>query len=651
MHRGWELLLNHGFCIFALLFRIIMELDVIRQLPDTVANQIAAGEVIQRPASVIKELVENSIDAGASSVEIIIKDAGRTLIQVVDNGSGMTVTDARMAFERHATSKITAAADLFSLQTMGFRGEALPSIAAVAQIDMRTMRQGASSGTRLQISGNNVTEEACATTPGTSIMVKNLFYSVPARRKFLKRDPVELSYIMREFERLALVNPSVDFSIYHNDSLQHQLRRGSFKQRICDLFGKNLERQLIPVTTDTSIVRINGFIGLPESARKRNALQYLLVNGRNMVHPVFRKAIQECFEELLPHDRLPNFFIDFTVPPETIDVNIHPTKNEIKFENEFAIRQILMAAVRESLGKFSAVPGIDFDTEDAPDIPVFDSSAPASADIRMDRSYNPFNTESSSASSAMTMSGSDWEKLYDEFTRKREKAEQFNPFETYDSTLSGSSKDIVETGHEPELDLAIDAGTPDVQYIQALNRYIVTPCISGIMIIDRKRAHERVLYDRYMSLTSSGPIATQTLLFPEIVQLDTTQNAILEAVLPQMTAFGFDLAPLDNGSWNIAGVPALDGVGNGSELLVQILDSMEGDTSGEHEIENIRKRMAQSMARSMALKSGSQLTPEQAEALLADLFALETPNYTPDGRTVISIVNREDLASRFSRIQ
>ena len=365
--------------------------DIIRLLPDSVANQIAAGEVIQRPASVIKELVENSIDAGATSVTIILKDAGRTLIQVIDNGSGMSDTDARLAFERHATSKIRKADDLFSLSTMGFRGEALASIAAIAQVDLRTMLKGEAIGTRLVINGSKVESqepEACA--QGSNLMVKNLFFNVPARRKFLKKDSVELSNIMREFERLALVNIGVDFTLISNDVTLHSLRKASLKERITDLFGKSLNKQIIPVDTDTSIVRINGFIGLPENARKRNQLQYLMVNGRNMRHPYFHKAIMQCYERLIPADVQPNYFINLTVDPETIDVNIHPTKSEIKFENEQAIWQILTAAIRESLGRFNAAPAIDFDVEDAPDIPVFSPDSAAAHEVELDEDYNPF---------------------------------------------------------------------------------------------------------------------------------------------------------------------------------------------------------------------------------------------------------------------
>ena len=405
--------------------------DIIRLLPDSVANQIAAGEVIQRPASVIKELVENAIDAGATNIKIILKDAGRTLIQVIDNGNGMSMTDARLAFERHATSKIKDASDLFSLHTMGFRGEALASIAAIAQIDLRTMRKEDSIGTRILISGSKVESqqpEACP--PGCNMMVKNLFFNVPARRKFLKKDSVELSNIVHEFERLALVNTNVEFSLIHNGSTLHQLLPGSLKQRIIDLFGKSLDHQLIPIETATSLAKINGFIGLPENARRRGALQYFFVNGRNMRHPYFHKAVLQCYEQLIPSDQQPNYFINFIVDPDSIDVNIHPTKHEIKFENEQPIWQILSAAIKESLGKFNAVPSINFDAEDVPDIPTFKPNINAPHDLELDTSYNPFKpanevsktqhhipsrVNNSSWQREFSSSTNNWEKLYEQF--------------------------------------------------------------------------------------------------------------------------------------------------------------------------------------------------------------------------------------------
>ncbi len=522
--------------------------DIIRLLPDSVANQIAAGEVIQRPASVIKELVENSIDAGATSVTIILKDAGRTLIQVIDNGSGMSETDARLAFERHATSKIASAEDLFTLHTMGFRGEALASIAAIAQVDLRTMLKDAPLGTRLVINGSKVesqTPEACV--PGSNLMVKNLFFNVPARRKFLKKDTVEMSAIMREFERLALVNIGVDFTLISNDVTLHSLRRGPLKQRICELFGKNLDKQLIPVETDTSIVSLNGFIGLPANARKRNPLQYFMVNGRNMRHPYFHKAVMQCYEHLIPADEQPNYFINLHVDPETIDVNIHPTKNEIKFENEQAIWQILSAAIRDSLGRFNAGPAIDFDVEDAPEIPVFSPDATATHELIIDDAYNPFartapdpidwtgtpppsrrsSSESRHSFATRPAALNDWEKLYDDFMRKR------------DEGLSTAATDHRTTRITVEAPL-IDAAPETVHadgpqpVLQLNNTYIITPARDGLMVIDQHRAHLRVLYDSYLQQADRHEFVAQATMFPDLVELSAAQNAVLNDIAPRL---------------------------------------------------------------------------------------------------------------------
>lgn len=649
--------------------------DVIKLLPDSVANLIAAGEVITRPASVIKELVENAVDAGATTIDIIIADGGRTLVQVIDNGCGMTDTDARMAFERHATSKITVAQDLLTLHTMGFRGEALPSIAAVAQVDIRTMPHDATVGTHLEINGSKVeTVEACVCTAGTNIMVRNLFYTFPARRKYLKKDSVEFAHIVREFERLALVNPSLNFSLSHDGRMIHQLRASSMKQRICELFGKNLDRQLIPVGTDTSMVRIDGFIGLPANARKRNQLQYLLINGRNMRHPLFHKAILECYEELIPHDEQPNYFVSFSVDPESIDVNIHPTKNEVKFENEFGIRQILVAAVKESLGKHNAMPGIDFDTDDAPVIPAFNPNAEAGHGVEVDPTYNPFTftadeepvspadasgfveirsglsgkgarTQRASGSggfvdipsrrvgSEQTIAGTDWEALYDEFTRRRDAA----PAPPASDTLPNLSP----ADSEPE--------TTRSGVLQVLDRYLAVSCRSGMMLIDQHRAHVRVLYERYLALARESAVPSQALLFPRMLTLSGAQNALLESVSDEMARLGFEITPLGDNVWNITAVPATAGNAPGAETVQQLLEQLElvGEiTYGEA---NPLSRAALSMAKSMAVKSGMRLTADEARSIADELLSLPAPNYTPDGRLIIAMLGRDDLARLFSR--
>lgn len=637
--------------------------DIIRLLPDSVANQIAAGEVIQRPASVIKELVENSIDAGATSVTIVIKDAGRTLIQVIDDGCGMSDTDARLAFERHATSKISRAADLFSLSTMGFRGEALASIAAIAQVDLRTMQKDASIGTRLLISGSKVESqqpEACA--PGSNLMVKNLFYNVPARRKFLKKDAVELSNIMREFERLALVNIGVDFTLISNDTTLHALRRASLKQRIADLFGKSLGRQIIPVETDTSIVRINGFIGLPENARKRNPLQYFMVNGRNMRHPYFHKAIMQCYERLIPAEEQPNYFINLTVDPDTIDVNIHPTKNEIKFENEQPIWQILSAAVRESLGRFNAAPAIDFDVEDAPEIPAFTPDISATHEVELDDSYNPFArpagdarrvsklaslpdddnddiffpapaaTSGRSSAGHKSANFQDWEKLYDDFVRKRD-----------DGYASIVESKVNTPDAQEELEIETDSIAPAT--IQLKNSYILSPSREGLMIIDQHRAHKRILYESYLSKAREHTFVCQSTMFPETVELSSAQNAVLCDIAPELENLGFNIAPLGDNTWSIMGVPSILKDANPRDTLLGMIENIT--ESGEDLATGLHERLALSMARSSAIKRGQSLTAAEMDKLISDLFRLPSPGLTPEGNTVFTIINIDDISKLF----
>jgi len=626
--------------------------DVIRLLPDSVANQIAAGEVIQRPASVVKELVENSVDAGATRIQVIVKDAGRTLIQVVDDGKGMSDTDARLAFERHATSKIERADDLFSLRTMGFRGEALASIAAVAQVDLRTMVRGADIGTRIIINGSHVESqepEACAS--GSNMMVKNLFFNVPVRRKFLKKDSVELSNIVREFERLALVNPGLDISLTHNDSVMHSLMRSSFKQRICDLFGKGLEKQLIPVGTGTSIVTIEGFVSLPEFARKRNQLQFLMVNGRHMRHPYFHKAVLQCYEKLIPSDQQPNYFLNFTVAPETIDVNIHPTKNEIKFENESAIWQILTAAVREALGRYNAGPSIDFDAVDAPDIPVFNPNADGAHGVEVDPLYNPFVGQRTSASvhsagyvgnNSLRRTGTiqDWDKLYEGFMGDKsvsENGERGSKLNAIDETREDMAPDDTCMTELSEFDEAAS--------IQVKNRYIMTASMSGVMIIDQHRAHVKVLYEQYRHAISSGESRSQQVLFPEVVTIGPDREATLRELLPGLMRIGFDLSDLGGYSWSVNALPAMVDGCNPAELLTRIIDDI---SDGRLTVwEEITDNIALAMARAAAIKGDKRLTSMEREHLIADLLKLPTPNYTPDGLRIISVMSENDVARLF----
>lgn len=624
-----------------------MNNDIIKLLPDSVANQIAAGEVIQRPASVVKELVENAVDAGATRIEIILKDAGRTLIQVVDNGSGMSMTDARLAFERHSTSKISAADDLLSLHTMGFRGEALASIAAIAQVDLRTSRRSDSVGTRIVISGSEVESqepEACA--PGCNMMVKNLFFNVPARRKFLKKDTVELTHILHEFERLALVNSNIEFIISHNGVILHQLLPGTMHKRICELFGKSLEKQIMPVDTDTSLVKISGFVSRPENARKRGAHQYLMVNGRNMRHPYFHKAVASCYEQLIPADCQPSYFLNFTVDPDTIDVNIHPQKHEIKFENELPIRQILVAAVRETLGKFNAVPSIDFDRDDMPEIPVFAPDSSRRPEISVDPGYNPFSSGNFTPRNS-SVGLEDWDKLYANFAKSRdEELAEVRP-----SALN--SMDLVGLDYESESTLQAVPSLPveeaevpaSVTPLQLKGRYILTGAKAGLLIVDQHRAQVAALYDRYLRLAGDGQLTMQRIMFPEVVNLSASQSAVMSSLSPRLGELGFDITYLGDTSWVVNGVPSELGDVSPVALVDALVEGVSEEAGDFKEMSD--HRIALAMAKERAVQPGQILSAEEMDKILADLFKLTSPSYTPDGKLVMTVMPIEDIASLF----
>lgn len=649
--------------------------DVIRLLPDSVANQIAAGEVIQRPASVIKELVENAVDAGAHNIKIILRDGGKNLIQVIDDGCGMSDTDARLAFERHATSKIKDAADLFDLHTMGFRGEALPSIAAVAQIELKTMRKGDTIGTRLQLAASKFeSQEADACPVGTNLAVKNLFFNFPARRKFLKKDSVELSHIVHEFERLALVNPDKEFLLVHNDVTLHQLLPGSLKQRVVGLFGKALEKQLIPIATETSLVKISGLVSLPENTRKRNQLQYFFVNGRNMRHPYFQKAVLHCYENLIPADHQPNFFINFEVDPATIDVNIHPTKSEIKFENEAPIWQILVAAIKEALGKYNGVPGIDFDTTDAIDIPVFNPvTTPMFSDVPRE-DYNPFasspadfltpaengDKHSVKAPSALNRikeqsageknSGGmkDWDRLYRDFRSATKFGD--NAPDTADFTAPKVERSALNNDREPENGGAHSPGLPDMEMCESSgllrfrNRIMVTPAAHGLMIIDRYRAHLKVLYEKFIEVSDRVLGESQQLLFPETITLTVSQNVTLGSMHDEVRRLGFDLSFLGDNVWAINGVPAAVSNLNAADTLLKMIESVADETVMPGA--ELKQRVALSMARAAAGGGNHPLSDEEAEALLSSFLSLPDPAYSPDGKPTFFILETSEINRR-----
>ena len=615
--------------------------DVIKLLPDSVANQIAAGEVIQRPASVIKELVENAIDAQATHVQIILKDAGRTLIQIIDDGVGMSETDARLAFERHSTSKIRTADDLFTLRTMGFRGEALASIAAISQVELRTRRHDSQLGTRLVINASHCESQEPDMCPeGSNFMIKNIFFNVPARRKFLKSNQVELSNIVKEFEKLALINNEVEFTLMHNGNLMYKLAKGTFRQRITALMGSNLDQQLLPVSIDTSIVKVQGYIGKPENARKRNALQFMFVNERFMRHPYFHKAVMSAYDQLIPEGEQPNYFLRFTVEPQSIDVNIHPTKTEIKFEDEMPIWQILAAGVKETLGRFCEVPSIDFDTQDAPAIPAYSDHVEVHRpEIEVDPSYNPFKSSAQGASSSPSRHHaadrqpmSNWDELFANFERKRR-----------DGMDQSSAEPSVVAGDEQQPVLPL--GDLQTAYLQLKGRYILSPAKSGLMIIDQHRAHVRILFDRYISRIHADDLSSQTILFPEVLHLSAAQGAALRELLPDMEKMGFVITPLNDNDWAVNGIPSgLENV-DASSMVHQIIESV--DNGGMPVKRLVMEHLALSVARAAAIPAGRVLQQQEMDKLVGDLLSLPEPNYTPDGKTIITVIPIEQISKMF----
>lgn len=630
--------------------------DVIRLLPDSVANQIAAGEVIQRPASVVKELVENAIDAGASHIDVLVTNAGKTCIQVIDNGKGMSETDARLAFERHATSKIREASDLFALHTMGFRGEALASIAAVAQVELRTCQKDAQLGTLITLAGSKVeSQETVACAQGSNFCVRNLFFNVPARRKFLKSNQTELSNILAEFERIALVNPDISFTLHHNDTEMLNLPAIQLRQRIMGVFGKKLNQDLLSLEIETTMVKIHGFIGKPETARKKGARQFFFVNGRYMRHPYFHKAVADAYENLIPAGEQVSYFIYMEVDPANIDVNIHPTKTEIKFDNEQAIWQILSAAVKETLGRFNAVPSIDFDTEGMPEIPAFEASPyegvrPPSTSL--DPSYNPFNVSSATPPSSYSPSSrgrhtaTEWEPLFQGLDKKAAVTPDWDtPAQSFPAEEWEQPE---ETPAAPSL-YGAESGEnvmeKSAQHYQYKGCYILTSVKSGLMIIDQHRAHVRILYDRYMEQISMRKHASQRMLFPDMVHFSPAEIPVLESIMDDLQSLGFDLSNLGGGSYSINGVPAgIEGLNPEKLVGDMVQTAIEKGCKVKEEVQSM---LALSLAKAAAIVPGQVLTNEEMNNLVDELFALATPNYTPDGKTVLSLLKEDDLEKMF----
>lgn len=654
--------------------------DIIQLLPDSVANQIAAGEVIQRPASVIKELVENSIDAGATLINVVCVDSGRTSIQVTDNGKGMSETDARLSFERHATSKIRQADDLFNLHTMGFRGEALASIAAVAQVELRTRRPDDDLGTALTIAGSRfVSQEPVQCPVGCNFTISNLFYNVPVRRKFLKSNTTELNNIVTAFERIALVYPDVAFTLYNNQTELYNLKAGGLRQRIVDVIGKKINQHLLPIDIDTTMCKISGFVGKPESARKKGARQFFFVNGRYMKHPYFHKAIMTAYERLVPEGEQIPYFIYFTVNPTDIDVNIHPTKTEIKFENEQTVWQILTAAVRDAVGMFNDVTAIEFDTEGQPDIPALgampqaDISAPK---VQYNPAYNPFNEPSAQRSSAAP---DNWEQLYEGLSSAHSRQQSApslfgndtggviqsrsnvanKPFADNGIVLSkGFSKpdglnaesagfnalsadtDMLSTSTEPS---PLEEKSPT--HYQYKGRYIMTSVKSGLMIIDQYRAHTRILYEGYIEQMQKRRPSSQKPLFPDTIHFSASDKVVVEAVMPELQNIGFELTPNEEGDYTITAVPSgLDGLDYVALVQDLVASAREKTTSA---IDDINHSIALELARNAAVTYGQVLTNAEMENIVNSLFACSNFSYTPDGKKILTMLRQTDLEQLF----
>jgi DNA mismatch repair protein MutL len=605
--------------------------DIIHLLPDSVANQIAAGEVIQRPASAVKELLENAIDANATQIKLFVKDAGKSLIQLIDNGKGMSETDARMCFERHATSKIRKAEDLFEIRTMGFRGEAMASIAAIAQVELKTKMASQATGTLIEIEGSKINkQEACSMTDGTQISIKNLFYNIPARRNFLKSNPVELRHIIEEFQRQALAHPEIFFSMHHDGQEMFHLPIGNHKQRITAIFGNQYNERLVPVEESTDIITIEGYIGKPQFAKKTRGEQYFFVNKRFIKDPYLNHAINNAFEELLSADSFPFYVLFIDIDPKHIDVNVHPTKTEIKFEDEKLVYAILRAAVKRSLGKYSVSPSIDFNTESSfSNLKPFN---PSTDEIRIptiavNPTFNPFEKRHQSGylpgQTQMPRSNAGWEALY-EIVKPAEEAEQ--------SILH-------QEPNTKHTDLS------ERNTFQLHQRFIVSPIKNGILMIDQQAAHERILFERFYESLHNNAGASQQSLFPQSVHMNASDFELTKMLLLDLQQVGFDIQEFGKNTFVIHGVPAEINASNEEQTLMGLLESYK-QQSGIQKFEQ-KEQLARSLAKQSAIKAGKNLSQEEMNHLIDELFACELPNTGINGKATFVRISIEELASYF----
>ncbi len=617
--------------------------DIIKLLPDSVANQIAAGEVIQRPASAVKELLENAVDAGANSIKLIIKDAGKTLIQVIDNGCGMSDTDARMAFEKHATSKINSAEDLFAIRTLGFRGEALASIAAIAQVELKTKKTEDELGCLINIEGSEVKAQDVIQCPnGSSISVKNLFFNVPARRNFLKSDQVETRHIIEEFTRIAMVNPGIAFSMHHNGKRLFQLSSSNLKQRIIGLFGNTYSQRLVPVEQATENVNIYGFVGKPEFAKKTRGEQYFFANNRFIKHAYLHHSVDAAFQELLPSDTYPTYFLFIEVDPKTIDVNIHPTKTEVNFQDSKLIYAVLRAAVRQALGKYNLTPSLDFEVDQALNFP----EAPKGKEfqqpsITIDPDYNPFDIKpkasksfSGTAHAPKKKDVRNWESLFIENKETQQDVDQ-NQFV--------EQRGQAETSQNQELDLGDKLVNQKV--FQFKNKYIITLLSSGLMIIDQNRAHERILYEQFLETLENDQQASQQELFPVTISFTPNEIEIIKDIETELKQLGFQMDYLGKASLVFSGRPADLEDKNISEAIEKIIENYQKNLLDINQ--NKKANLAKAMAASLSIKKGQSLQKEEQSALVDKLFACNIPDMSPNGKLVFKIIALEELEKMF----
>lgn len=601
--------------------------DIIRLLPDSVANQIAAGEVIQRPASVVKELLENSVDAGATSIKLIVKDAGKTLVQVIDNGCGMSETDARMCFERHATSKIQKADDLFAIRTMGFRGEAMASIAAVAQVEMKTKKIDDELGTKLEIEASKIiSHEPCSTSSGTSVSVKNLFYNVPARRKFLKTDSVELRHIIDEFQRVALAFPQISFSFYHNESEMFLLEKGNFRQRIIGIFGKNYNERLVPVEEETTVLKISGFCGKPEFAKKLRGEQFFFANNRFIKHAYLHHAVASSFENLIPNDAHPSYFLHLSINPQMIDINIHPTKTEIKFEDEKSIYAIVRAAVRQSLGKYNITPSLDFTQYSSFEISIPKKDEPVRMPaISVNPNFNPFKIQEKKTAGGKM----EWEKMTKPTPSPSQMGWEFNPHSKIDSAMNSLSN---------------GNGRGVASLFQLHGKFILAQIKSGAILIHQQRAHERILFERFLFSLEKNLGASQQLLFPQIIEFSTADFELLKNLNEEIKSLGFDVAEFGKNIFVVNGIPSETAQTNAKELLEKMLEYFK-NSSGN--IPDKKNNLARSLAKIACIKIGTKLEKEEMNNLIDELFACSEPNFSPGGKPTFITISLEELEKKF----